>query len=288
MTPPENLHHIHFVAVSYFSMLVTIVTFSTGRLITKFKTKYKIDLLSSLNATLRLAVGCDYLKKILLANSEACLSVKSINNDIALIESGVSIGQICAVELIGSTTRVPGNTLSTTLNQDEAVACGAIFACAFFSPTFQDIIKVSWEYSEKDPDDDTELVVFPRGNAIPSTKVLIFYRKGPFDIEASYAEPQGLPGHINPWVARFSAKSVPADPSGDLTCIKFKTGLNPHGKSAYVEEVEEKEDLAVTEVDGNVQHAKPPKKKWVIKKIEVPFTSFASSLPLRLLSPSVL
>ncbi|KAN0091424.1 Heat shock protein 70 family [Tylopilus felleus] len=357
---PENPRHILFVDVGHSSMSVAIVAFSKGQLVIKsaaydrhlggrdidyallqhfaneFKTKYKIDVLSSPKATFRLAVGCERLKKILSANSEAPLSVESIMNDIdassklsrdayeeliapvldrialplqqALIESGLSIDQIDAVELIGGTTRVPavrariqaalgGKILFTTLNQDEAVARGATFACAFFSPTFRvrefhvrDItpypIKVSWERSEAEPDEDTELVVFPRGNAIPSTKVLTFYRKGSFDIEASYAEPQGLPGHINPWIARFSAKSVPADPSGDLTCVKLKTRLNLHNimsfESAYVEEVEEKEDQAAMEVDGNAQPAEPPKKKRV-KKIEVPFTSFASSL-----DPSVL
>ena len=304
---------------------------------TEFKTKYKIDVLSNPKATFRLAVGCERLKKILSANMEAPLSVESIMNDIdassklsrdkyeeliapvldrialplqqALVESGLSIDQIDTVELIGGTTRVPavrtriqaalgGKPLFTTLNQDEAVARGATFACAFFSPTFRvrefhvrDItqypIKVSWDRSESDPDEDTELVVFPRGNAIPSTKVLTFYRKGPFDIEASYAEPQGLPGRVNPWIARFSAKSVPADPIGDLSCVKLKTRLNLHGimsfEAAYVEEVEEKEDQAAMEVDGDAQPADAPKKKRVVKKVEVPFTSFASSLEPSLL-----
>lgn len=304
---------------------------------TEFKTRYNIDVLSNPKATFRLTVGCERLKKILSANLEAPLSVESIMNDIdassklsrdayeqliapvldrialpleqALSESGLSIDQIDAVELIGGTTRVPavrariqaalgGKPVSTTLNQDEAVARGATFACAFFSPTFRVRefhirdstpypIKVSWDRSETDPDEDTELVVFPRGNVIPSTKILTFYRKGPFDIEASYGEPQGLPGHVNPWIARFSAKSVPVDPSGDLTCVKLKTRLNLHGitsfEAAYTEEVEEKEGQLAMDVDGEAQPADAPKKKRVVKKIDVPFTSFATSL-----DPSIL
>ncbi|KAF8547383.1 heat shock protein 70 [Imleria badia] len=356
---PENPRHILFVDVGHSSMSVAVVAFSKGQLVVKsaaydrhlggrdidyallqyfaeeFKTKYKIDVLSSPRATFRLGVGCERLKKILSANSEAPLSVESIMNDIdassklhrdkyeeliapvlgrialplqqALVESGLTIDQIDAVELIGGTTRVPairariqaalgGKPLFTTLNQDEAVARGATFACAFFSPTFRvrefhvrDItqypIKVSWDRSESDPDEDSELVVFPRGNAIPSTKVLTFYRKGPFDIEASYAEPEGLPGRVNPWIARFSAKSVPTDPNGDLSCVKLKTRLNLHGimsfEAAYIEEVEEKEDAM--EVDGDTQPADAPKKKRLIKKLEVPFASFASSLDPSLL-----
>lgn len=356
---PENPRHVMFVDVGHSSLSVSIVAFSKGQLVvkasaydrhlggrdidyallqhfaTEFKTKYKIDVLSSPKATFRLAVGCERLKKILSANSEAPLSVESIMNDVdassklsrdayegfltplleriaaplqqALADSGLSLDQIDAVELVGGTTRIPairaciqaalgGKLLSTTLNQDEAVARGATFACAFFSPTFRvrdfhirDIaqypIKVSWERSESEPDEDTELVVFPRGNAIPSTKVLTFYRKGPFDIEASYAEPQGLPGRINAWIARFSAKSVPADANGDLSCVKLKTRLNLHGimsfETSYVEEVEEREETAM-DVDGSGQPAEAPKKKRV-KKIEVPFTSFAASLDLSVL-----
>ncbi|KIJ60075.1 hypothetical protein HYDPIDRAFT_32650 [Hydnomerulius pinastri MD-312] len=352
----DNPRNIMFVDVGHSSMSVSVVAFSKGQLVvksaaydrhlggrdidfallkhfaTEFKTKYKIDVLSSPKAMFRLAVGCERLKKVLSANSEAPLSVESIMNDVdasskltreayeeliasvldriavplqqALSESGLTLDEIDAVELVGGTTRVPavrariqealgGKPLSTTLNQDEAIARGATFACAFFSPTFRvrefhvrDIthypIKVTWERSEADPEEDTELVVFPRGNVIPSTKVLTFYRKGPFDIEAQYAEPSGLPGGINPWIARFTAKNVPVDTSGDLTCVKLKTRLNLHGvmsfESAYVEEVEEREEAMDVAAEGEA-----PKKKRVVKKIEVPFASFGASL-----DPSVL
>jgi heat shock protein 4 len=215
----------------------------------------------------------------------------------ALIESGLSIDDIDTVELVGGTTRIPavrariqaalgGKVLSTTLNQDEAIARGATFAAAFQSPTFRvrefhvhDInqypIKVSWERSASDPDDDTELVVFPRGNGIPSTKILTFYRKEPFEIDAEYAEPATLPGGINPWIARFTAQAVPPSPNGDLTCVKLKTRLNLHGimsfENVYTEEVEEREEAM--EVDGEA-----PKKKRVVKKNEIPFSTRTSSL----------
>ncbi|KAF8840895.1 HSP70-domain-containing protein [Paxillus ammoniavirescens] len=353
----ENPRHIMFVDVGHSSMSVSVIAFSKGQLVVKasaydrhlggrdidyallqhfakeFQTKYRIDVLANPKATFRLGVGCERLKKVLSANSEAPLNVESIMNDIdassklsrddyeqliapvlnrisvpleqALAESGLTIEQIDAVELIGGSTRIPavrariqealgGKPLSTTLNQDEAVARGATFACAFFSPTFRvrefhvrDIsqypIKVCWERSE-DPDEDTELVVFPRGNAVPSTKVLTFYRKGPFDLDAQYAEPEGLPGGINPWIAHFTAKEVPADPNGDLTCVKLKTRLNLHGvmsfDSAYVEEVEEREEPPAMDVDGDVAQppAEPPKRKRVVKKIDIPFKAFASSL----------
>ncbi|KAF8893630.1 Hsp70 protein-domain-containing protein [Infundibulicybe gibba] len=299
----------------------------------EFKKKYKIDVMSNPKATFRLTAGCEKLKKVLSANAEAPMNVESIMNDVdasskltrdemeglisevldripaplqrVLADSGLTLDEIDAVELIGGSTRVPavrariqqafpGKVLSTTLNQDEAIARGATLSCAMLSPVFRvrdfhlhDIthypIKAQWSRSLTDPDEDTELVVFPQGNSIPSTKVLSFYRKEPFDIEATYAEPSLLPGGINPWVGKFTAKEVPADPKGDVTCVKLKMRLNLHGvmsfETAYVEEVEEREEQPM-DVDPPVEGAPPvpPKKKRIVKKKEIPFVSGNTSL----------
>lgn len=292
---------------------------------TEFKEKYKIDVLSNQKATFRLAAGCEKLKKILSANAEAPLNVESIMNDIdassklnretyesliahvldgvvepiqtALTNSGLTIDQIDSIELVGGSTRIPairqriqsvfpGKTLSTTLNQDEAVARGATFACAMLSPVFRvrefamtDIssyaIKVQWE--RVPDDDDSELLVFPKGNTTPSTKILTFYRKQPFEIESLYAEPQSLPGKINPWITKLSVKQVaPADPNGDVLPIKVKIRLGQHQtvsfEQVYYEEIEEKEETM--EVDG----AEVPKKKKVVRKKDLPFVATTSSL----------
>ncbi|KAI8972172.1 heat shock protein [Trametes punicea] len=301
----------------------------------EFKDKYKIDVLSSPKAMFRLAAGCDRVKKVLSANAEAPLNVESIMNDVdatsritreeyeqliapvldrmeaplkqALADCGLTLEQIDAVELIGGCTRIPavrnkiqavfqGKTLSTTLNQDEAAARGATFACAMLSPVFRvrdfsihDItpypIKVTWERQPED--EDTELVVFPRGNNVPSTKILTFYRKSAFDIEARYAEPSQLPGGINPWIARFTAKDVQPAPNGDYAVVKVKTRLNAHGimsfEAAYTEEIEEKEEPQPMQVDGaeggeQQQQPAQPKKKKVVKKKDVPFVWSATSL----------
>ncbi|KAJ6504250.1 heat shock protein 70 family [Mycena vitilis] len=299
----------------------------------EFKTKYKIDVLSNPKATFRLAAGCEKLKKVLSANAESPLNVESIMNDVdaasklsrddmeglistvleripaplqrALADSGLTLDEIDAVELIGGSTRVPavrariqevfpGKVLSTTLNQDEAIARGATFCCAMISPVFrvrdfhmQDIthypIKVQWAPSPADPEDDSELIVFQQGDKLPSTKVLSFYRRETFDLEAVYAEPSGLPGGINPWVGRFTVKDVPADPKGDSTCVRVKTRMNAHGimsfEGAYVEEVEEKEEAAPMEVDPAAEgEAPPPPKKRRVKKKDVPFIASTSSM----------
>lgn len=298
----------------------------------EFKSKYKIDVLSNPKATFRLSAACEKLKKVLSANLEAPINVESIMNDVdvssklsrdqfeslvaeplsritgplqlALQEAGLQPDQIDSIELVGGSTRVPairerilaafpGKTLSTTLNQDEAVARGATFACAMLSPTFRvrdfnthDItpfpIKVQWEKSAGDPDDDTELVVFARGNAVPSTKVLSFYRAGPFDVDAVYAEPESLPTRGSPFIAKFSAKSVAPDAKGDLSCVKIKTRLNNHGivsfEDAYVEEIEEKEVEEKMDVDVPEGTPAPPKKKKVIKKKPIAFVVQTSSI----------
>jgi heat shock protein 4 len=349
----ENPRHVIFIDVGHSSLSAAAVAFSKGQLTVKatafdtnvggryidqalvkhfaeqFKTKYKIDVLSNPKATFRLAAGCDKIKKVLSANTEAPLNVESIMNDIdasskmtreeyetliagvldlipipiaqVLQDSGLTLEQIDAIELVGGCTRIPavrakiqsvfpGKVLSTTLNQDEAIARGATFACAMLSPVFRvrdfvihDIqpypIKVEWEKAPEDPDEDTELVVFPKGNGIPSTKVLTFYRNKPFEIQASYAEPSGLPGGINPWIAKFTAKSVGPNPKDDLSCVKVKTRLNQHGllsfEAAYTEEVEEVEESPMA-VDGEPEAA--PKKKKIVKKTDVPFVWGSAAL----------
>src|SRR5271169_160222 len=187
----------------------------------------------------------------------------------ALDEAKMKIEDIDIVELVGGCTRVPalkdriqrffGKPLSFTLNQDEAIARGCAFSCAILSPVFRvrdfaihDIvnypIEFTWEKSPDIPDEDTALTVFTKGNVMPSTKVLTFYRKQPFDLEAKYAKPEGLPGKINPWIGRFSVKGVKADSKDDFMICKLKARLNLHGilnveQGYFVEDVEVEEPI---------------------------------------------
>ncbi|KAJ3901603.1 hypothetical protein F5879DRAFT_967704, partial [Lentinula edodes] len=93
-------------------------------------------------------------------------------------------------------------------------------------------IKVQWAPVPSDPEEDTELVVFGEGNTMPSTKILSFHRKDPFDIEAVYPKPENLPGGINPWIAKSTSKEVPLlgqENPGDAIQVKLKTRLNANG-----------------------------------------------------------
>ncbi|KAJ3791514.1 Hsp70 protein-domain-containing protein, partial [Lentinula aff. detonsa] len=183
-----------------------------------------LNVLRIINDTTAAALGYEKLKKVLSANAEAPINVEYMNDvdaasklsqeyleDLiadelsrivapiqrAIEDSSLTLDEIEAVELIGSSSRIPavcariaecfpGKTLSTTLNQEEAVARGATFSCVMLSPVFRvrdfsvsDInafpIKVKWDPVPSDPEEDTKLVVFGQGNAMPSTKILSFY-----------------------------------------------------------------------------------------------------------------
>jgi len=187
----------------------------------------------------------------------------------ALADAKLSVEDIDIVEVVGGCSRIPilkekisgffNKTLSFTLNQDEAVARGCTWACAILSPAFRvkdfsvhDIvpypIEFTWEKSQEIPDEDTNLTVFPKGNAVPSTKILTFYRKENFDLEARYAEPESLPGKISPWIGKFSIKNVHPDSKDDFMICKLKARVNLHGvlnveSGYYVEEIEVEEEI---------------------------------------------
>lgn len=292
--------------------------------VNEFKDKYKIDVYSNAKATFRLAAGCERLKKVLSANSVAPLNVENLMNDIdatsmlkredfeaaaagvltgveaplaeALQAAGIEQSQVDAVELVGGTSRVPaikekisqffgGKTLSTTLNQDEAVVRGATLACAMLSPVFRvrefsvnDInlygIKATWDAPSSLPEgetNETEIEAFPTKNAIPSTKILTFFRKESFDINFQYSNPAALPTGINPWISKATIKDVAPTANGDFSIVKVKVRLNLHGlvsvESAYtVEEVEGEEQVPVQVGEGEEPKTETRKVKRTVKK----------------------
>ena len=202
----------------------------------------------------------------------------------ALAEAKMKVEDIDTIEMVGGCTRVPalkeriakffGKPLSFTLNQDEAVARGCAFSCAILSPVFRvrdfsvhDIvnypIEFLWEQSPDIPDEDTSLTVFNKGNVMPSTKILTFYRKQPFELEARYAKPEMLPGKMNPWIGKFSVKGVKANGEDDFMICKLKARLNLHGvlnveSGYYVEDVEVEEPIP-EEKEGEKKDSKDAK-----------------------------
>ncbi|CZR62415.1 probable heat shock protein Hsp88 [Phialocephala subalpina] len=230
----------------------------------------------------------------------------------ALLEAKLKVEDIDIIELVGGCTRVPslkdriqkffGKGLSFTLNQDEAIARGCAFSCAILSPVFRvrdfaihDIvnypIEFTWEKSPDIPDEDTSLTVFNKGNVMPSTKILTFYRKEPFNLEAKYAKPEMLPGKTNPWIGRFAVKNVKADSSNDFMICKLKARLNLHGilnveQGYYVEDMEVEEPIpeekSEEKKDGDAmdtdEKPKTRKVKKQVRKGDLPIVSATSSL----------
>ena len=223
----------------------------------------------------------------------------------ALAEAKLKVEDIDQIEMVGGCTRVPslkerigkffGKPLSYTLNQDEAVARGCAFSCAILSPVFRvrdfsvhDIvnypIEFLWEQSPDIPDEDTSLTVFNKGNVMPSTKILTFYRKQPFELEARYAKPESLPGKMNPWIGKFSVKGVKASGEDDFMICKLKARLNLHGvlnveSGYYVEDVEVEEPIP-EEKEGEKKDAKETKEGEKKEgEVRAASPSFGRSIP---------
>ncbi|KAJ9143987.1 Hsp88-like protein, variant [Coniochaeta hoffmannii] len=238
----------------------------------------------------------------------------------ALAEAKLSKEDIDIIEVVGGGSRVPaikeriqsffGKQLSFTLNQDEAIARGCAFSCAILSPVFkvrdfavQDVIsypiEFAWEKDADIPDEDTSLVVFNKGNVLPSTKILTFYRKQPFNLEARYAKPEELPGKIPAFIGQFSVKGVKATGApDDFMICKLKARVNIHGvlnveSGYYVEDQEIEEEIKEDEKkeegekkDGDAMDTDAPKEekpktrkvKKQVRKGELPIVSATSSL----------
>ncbi|RAO66049.1 uncharacterized protein BHQ10_002061 [Talaromyces amestolkiae] len=230
----------------------------------------------------------------------------------ALAEAKLKPEDIDSIEMVGGCTRVPiikeavtnffGKPLSFTLNQDEAIARGCTFSCAILSPVFRvrdfsvhDIvnypIEFTWEQSPEIPDEDTSLTVFNKGNVLPSTKILTFYRRQPFDLEARYVKPEALPGKVNPWIGRFSVKGVQAQADNDFMICKLKARLNLHGilnveSGYYVEDVEveepveegEKKDGDAMDTDAADGEKKTRKVKKQVRKGDLPISAGTTGL----------
>ncbi|RDA89632.1 hypothetical protein CP533_1951, partial [Ophiocordyceps camponoti-saundersi (nom. inval.)] len=237
----------------------------------------------------------------------------------ALAQAKLSKEDIDIVEVVGGGSRVPalkdriqaffGKPLSFTMNADEAVARGCAFSCAILSPVFrvrdfsvQDIISYpidfTWEKAPDIPDEDTSLTVFNKGNVLPSTKILTFYRKQPFDLEARFAHPEDLPGKQDSWIGRFSVKGVKAEGQDDFMICKLKARVNIHGilnvESGYYVEDQEVEEVVKDEEIKSEDDKKDPdamdtdnkdeaprktrKVKKQIRKGDLPIASGTSSL----------
>uniref|UniRef100_A0A803VR65 Heat shock protein 105 kDa n=1 Tax=Ficedula albicollis TaxID=59894 RepID=A0A803VR65_FICAL len=227
-------------------------------------------------------------------------------------QTQLKVEDVNAVEIVGGATRIPavkeriakffGKDVSTTLNADEAIARGCALQCAILSPAFKvrefsvtDAtpfpISLLWNTEAEDTEGVHE--VFSRNHAAPFSKVLTFYRKGPFELEAFYSDPNGVP-YPESKIGRYVIQNVAAQKDGEKSKVKVKVRVNTHGifsvsTASMVEPVksEECEDVSVeTEVEAQDQRPienfsdtnekkgdQPPeakKPKIKVKNVELP------------------
>ncbi|XP_040196390.1 heat shock protein 105 kDa [Rana temporaria] len=203
----------------------------------------------------------------------------------------LGVEDIGSVEIVGGATRIPavkeriakffGKDVSTTLNADEAVARGCALQCAILSPAFKvrefsvtDIVPypISLKWSTEADEIEGIHEVFNRNHAAPFSKVLTFYRKNPFQLEAFYTDPTTIP-YPQPKIGQFVVQNISTTKEGEKAKVKVKVRVNAHGifsvsTASVVEKVEvedtedqfaessqdvRNQDMYTVEEDKNVQ-----------------------------------
>jgi len=238
--------------------------------------KYKLDCKSSPRPWARLLTECEKIKKQMSSNTtdlqifiECFMEEKDVSFSLnratfeefsqdlfdrvggpmqtALKDSGLKTEDIKFVEIVGGSTRIPavkatiqkvfGNTISTTLNADEAVARGCAIQCAMLSHTIRvrDIevqdacsypIHISWDSTKND--ETGQMEIFSKYHNFPATKMLTLQRKEPFKLRAYYHENTHVP-FLNKKIAEFLIKDVVPTADGEPSKVKVKVRLNTHG-----------------------------------------------------------
>uniref|UniRef100_A0A8C1J189 Heat shock protein 4a n=1 Tax=Cyprinus carpio TaxID=7962 RepID=A0A8C1J189_CYPCA len=257
----------------------------------EFAQKYKLDVRSKPRALVRLYQECEKLKKLMSANSsDLPLNIECFMNDIDVSgKLNRSFEELCAdlldkveaplrsimeqtrlkkediyaVEIIGGASRIPaikeriskffGKELSTTLNADEAVARGCALQCAILSPAFK-VREFSITEVVPYPISLNDCEVFPKNHAAPFSKVLTFYRREPFSLEAYYNNMKELP-YPDPTIGQFTIQKVVPQPSGESSKVKVKVRVNVHGvfsvsSASLVEVVKSAEGEEPMEMDN--------------------------------------
>ncbi|XP_063285528.1 heat shock protein 105 kDa isoform X1 [Pelobates fuscus] len=159
----------------------------------------------------------------------------------------LQVEDVSAVEIIGGATRIPavkervakffGKDVSTTLNADEAVARGCALQCAILSPAFKvrefsvtDVVPYAISLRWITAEDEAEGVheVFCKNHAAPFSKVLTFYRKNPFQLDAFYSHPDTVP-YPEVKIGQFIVQNISPAKDGEKSKVKVKVRVNTHG-----------------------------------------------------------
>ncbi|KAJ1261994.1 hypothetical protein BS78_09G072400 [Paspalum vaginatum] len=180
----------------------------------------------------------------------------------ALAEAGLTTEDVHFVEVVGSGSRVPaiikiiieffGKEPRRTMNASECVARGCALQCAMLSPTFKVrefqvndgfpfSIALAWKPDSQDSAPQ-QTIVFPKGNTVPSTKALTFYRSSTFEVDVLYVDTgdSQIPQKISTYTIG------PFQPSkGERAKLKVKVRLNIHGIVTVDSAIMVEEDVEV-------------------------------------------
>ncbi|KAL2630245.1 hypothetical protein R1flu_014931 [Riccia fluitans] len=211
--PDDEPFNVVFVDIGHASMEVSVAAFKKGQLkilghafdrslggrdfdgvlfrhfAEKFKQEYNINVSANIRASRRLRSS-------------------------SLVESGLPLEKIGAVEVVGPGSRIPAilrilasvfrKEPSRTLNASECIARGCALQCAMMTPPFkvrhfevQDSfsfsIGLSWKGVPASKQVEARNIVFGSGSSLPRAKVLTFQRSGTLLINAFYADGSNLP-----------------------------------------------------------------------------------------------
>ncbi|XP_077197936.1 heat shock protein 105 kDa [Paroedura picta] len=180
-------------------------------------------------------------------------------------QTQLKVEDVHAVEIVGGATRMPavkekigkffGKDVSTTLNADEAVARGCALQCAILSPAFKvrefsitDAVpySISLRWSAEAEEVEGIHEVFSRHHVAPFSKVLTFYRKGPFELQAFFSDPGSVP-YPEKMIGKYIIQNVAAQNNGEKTKVKVKVRISTHGTfsvstASMVEQVKAEEN----------------------------------------------
>ncbi|KAJ7960763.1 Heat shock 70 kDa protein [Quillaja saponaria] len=194
----------------------------------------------------------------------------------ALADAGLTAEKIHSVELVGSGSRIPAiNRLLTslfrrepsrTLNASECVARGCALQCAMLSPVFrvkEYEVQDSFPFSIGLSSDEGPVcvgsnhVLFPKGQPIPSVKILTFQRSNLFHLEEFYANLNELPAGASSKISCFTIGPFQGS-HGNKARVKVRVQLNLHGiltiESATL--IDDHVDNSVTKDDDHLSSDK--------------------------------
>ena len=148
-------------------------------------------------------------------------------------------------------------------------------------------INISWKPTH--PEDKAgSLELIQAGSLAPVIKALTVYMRGPFTLQAAYANPeQDLPAGVDPVISTYEVNDVKPSKEGESVALKIKVRVDIHGALVLssVQATEEVADdtAAPAEVEASAEsiegaeEAPKEQKKKTVKK-DIPFVAKVQSL----------